>query len=87
MQIYIRKKLEVTVKSNIEQQHNIIHGIFIIIFTNISKQEPSRHSDTPLGCLGLICNYSIFFRVKFIKKLSNGLIDIQLIVPPNFFEF
>jgi hypothetical protein len=24
------------------------------------------------------------FRVKFIKKLSNGLIDIPLIVPPNF---
>jgi hypothetical protein len=25
-----------------------------------------------------------FFRVKFIKKLSNGLIDIYLIVPSNF---
>ena len=24
-----------------------------------------------------------FFRVKFIEKLSNGLIDIHLIVPPN----
>ena len=25
------------------------------------------------------------FCVKFIKKLSNGLIDIHLIVPPNYF--
>jgi hypothetical protein len=27
----------------------------------------------------------IFFRVKFIEKLSNGLIDINFIVPPNYF--
>ena len=33
---------------------------------------------------GVILN---FFRVKFIKKLSNGLIGIHLIVPPNFFKF
>jgi hypothetical protein len=26
-----------------------------------------------------------FFRVKFIEKLSIGLIDIHLIVPPNFY--
>ena len=26
-----------------------------------------------------------FFRVKFVEKLSNGLIDIHLIVPPNYF--
>jgi pentose-5-phosphate-3-epimerase len=27
-----------------------------------------------------------FFRAKFIKKLSNFLIDVHLIVPPNFFK-
>jgi hypothetical protein len=26
-----------------------------------------------------------FVRVKFIKKLSSGLIGIHLIVPPNYF--
>ena len=28
-----------------------------------------------------------FFGVKFIEKLSNGLIYIHLIGPPNYFEF
>ena len=57
--IYNRKKPEVTVNRwrSAIIIHNIIHGIFIIIFTNISKREPSRHSvlkPPPLGCLRII---------------------------------
>ena len=47
-----------------------------------NSQEVERMSGT-----GGACHLLNSFCVKFIKKLSNGLIDIQLIVPPNFFEF
>ena len=62
--------------------HSIpIKSRFIIFTSKVTfGQNPDPSFDFVFFPDNMILN---FFRIKFLEKLSNGLIDIHLIVPPN----